>query len=45
VAYDESGLFLLTMHPHLMGHRLRAAMLERLIAYMKGGRASGSVRN
>jgi peptidoglycan-N-acetylglucosamine deacetylase len=36
VAYDEGGLFLLTMHPHLTGHRSRAAMLERLIAYMKG---------
>jgi peptidoglycan/xylan/chitin deacetylase (PgdA/CDA1 family) len=36
VAYEEGGLFLLTMHPHLTGHRSRAAMLERLIAYMKG---------
>ncbi len=36
VAYDEGGLFLLTMHPHLTGHRSRTAMLERLIAYMKG---------
>jgi peptidoglycan/xylan/chitin deacetylase (PgdA/CDA1 family) len=36
VAYEEGGLYLLTMHPHLTGHRSRAAMLERLIAYMKG---------
>lgn len=35
VAYDEGGLYLLTMHPHMMGHRSRAAMLERLIQYMK----------
>ncbi len=31
VAYEEGGLYLLTMHPHMMGHRSRAAMLERLI--------------
>jgi peptidoglycan/xylan/chitin deacetylase (PgdA/CDA1 family) len=36
VAYEEGGLYLLTMHPHLIGHRSRAAMLERLIGYMKG---------
>lgn len=36
VAYDEGGLYILTMHPHFMGHRSRAAMLDRLIAYMKG---------
>lgn len=36
VAYEEGGLFLLTMHPHLMGHRSRAAMLERLVQYIKG---------
>jgi peptidoglycan/xylan/chitin deacetylase (PgdA/CDA1 family) len=35
VAYDEGGLYLLTMHPHMMGHRSRAAMLERLIEYIK----------
>ena len=35
VAYDEGGLFLLTMHPHLIGHRSRMAMLERLVSYMK----------
>jgi peptidoglycan/xylan/chitin deacetylase (PgdA/CDA1 family) len=35
VAYEEGGLYLLTMHPHMMGHRSRAAMLERLIEYIK----------
>lgn len=35
VAYDEGGLYLLTMHPHMIGHRSRAAMLERLIEYIK----------
>jgi peptidoglycan/xylan/chitin deacetylase (PgdA/CDA1 family) len=35
VAYEEGGLFLLTMHPHMIGHRSRAAMLERLIQYIK----------
>jgi len=35
VAYEEGGLYLLTMHPHMTGHRSRAAMLERLIKYMK----------
>ena len=34
VAYEEGGLYLLTMHPHMMGHRSRAAMLEKLIKYM-----------
>ncbi|MFN2445208.1 MAG: polysaccharide deacetylase [Vicinamibacterales bacterium] len=36
VAYDEGGLYLLTMHPHIIGHRSRVAMLDRLIQYMKG---------
>jgi peptidoglycan/xylan/chitin deacetylase (PgdA/CDA1 family) len=35
VAHEENGLYLLTMHPHMIGHRSRAAMLERLIQYMK----------
>jgi peptidoglycan-N-acetylglucosamine deacetylase len=35
VAYDERGLYLLTMHPHVTGHRSRVAMLDRLIAYIK----------
>src|SRR5579864_2263986 len=35
VAYDEGGLFILTMHPHITGHRSRAAGLEKLIVHMK----------
>jgi peptidoglycan-N-acetylglucosamine deacetylase len=35
VAYEEGGLYVLTMHPHIMGHRSRVAILERLIEHMK----------
>lgn len=35
VAYDEGGLFILTMHPHITGHRSRIAGLEKLIVHMK----------
>jgi peptidoglycan/xylan/chitin deacetylase (PgdA/CDA1 family) len=35
VAYDEGGLFILTMHPHITGHRSRVAALEKLIVHMK----------
>jgi peptidoglycan/xylan/chitin deacetylase (PgdA/CDA1 family) len=35
-AYGEGGLFLLTMHPHVIGHRSRIALLDRLVDYMKG---------
>ena len=35
VAYDEGGLYVLTMHPHITGHRSRVAMLDRLIKHMK----------
>jgi peptidoglycan-N-acetylglucosamine deacetylase len=35
VAYDEGGLFILTMHPHITGHRSRIAGLEKLIQHMK----------
>jgi hypothetical protein len=35
VAHDEGGLFVLTMHPHIIGHRSRIVMLDRLIAQMK----------
>jgi len=35
VAYDEGGLFILTMHPHITGHRSRIAGLEKLILHMK----------
>jgi peptidoglycan/xylan/chitin deacetylase (PgdA/CDA1 family) len=36
VAWDERGLYVLTMHPHYMGHRSRVAILDRLITHMKG---------
>jgi peptidoglycan-N-acetylglucosamine deacetylase len=35
VAYEEGGLFILTMHPHITGHRSRVAGLDRLIAHIK----------
>jgi peptidoglycan/xylan/chitin deacetylase (PgdA/CDA1 family) len=35
VAYDERGMFILTMHPHVIGHRARMLMLDRLVTYMK----------
>jgi peptidoglycan-N-acetylglucosamine deacetylase len=35
VAYEERGLYILTMHPHIMGHRSRVALLDRLIEHMK----------
>jgi len=31
----REGLFILTMHPHITGHRSRVAGLEKLITYMK----------
>jgi len=34
-ALQERGLFILTMHPHITGHRSRIAPLEKLITYMK----------
>jgi peptidoglycan/xylan/chitin deacetylase (PgdA/CDA1 family) len=34
-AYEEGGLFLLTMHPHIIGHRSRLPLLDRLIAHMR----------
>lgn len=36
VAYQEGGLFLLTMHPHVIGHRSRIVLLERLVEHIKG---------
>jgi peptidoglycan/xylan/chitin deacetylase (PgdA/CDA1 family) len=34
MAHAEGGMFLLTMHPHVIGHRSRIAMLERLIEHI-----------
>lgn len=39
-AHDEGGLFLLTMHPHVIGYRSRIWILEELIAH---ARATGDV--
>jgi len=34
-AYQERTLFILTMHPHITGHRSRIAQLEKLVTYMQ----------
>ena len=39
-AFAERGVFLLTMHPHVIGHRSRIVLLERLIEHIK---AAGKV--
>ena len=33
-AYAEGGLFQLTMHPHIIGHRSRMAVLEALVEHI-----------
>ncbi len=33
-AYEEGTMFLLTMHPHYIGHRSRITILERLIDHI-----------
>jgi peptidoglycan/xylan/chitin deacetylase (PgdA/CDA1 family) len=35
MAYEEGTMFMLTMHPHVIGHRSRAVHLDRLIQYIK----------
>ena len=34
-AYADGGLFLLTMHPHFIGHRSRIRVLEQLVRYIR----------
>ena len=34
-AYEEGTMFLLTMHPHIVGHRSRIVALEQLIAHIQ----------
>jgi len=34
-AYAENGLFLLTMHPHFIGHRSRIQILEELVRHIR----------
>ncbi|KSV72206.1 hypothetical protein N183_26935 [Sinorhizobium sp. Sb3] len=35
-AYDEGGLFQLTMHPDIIGHRSRLWILRQLVRHMRG---------
>ena len=35
-AYEEGTMFLLTTHPHIIGHRSRIVILEELIAHIQG---------
>lgn len=35
VAYEEGTMFLMTMHPHYIGHRSRIVALEELIKHIK----------
>lgn len=35
-AYDEGGLFQLTMHPDIIGHRSRIWILKELISHIRG---------
>src|SRR5205814_4938546 len=39
-AYAESGLYVLTMHPHHSGHHSRIWILDEIIRHAKIGRAS-----
>ena len=41
-AYEERGMFLLTMHPHVSGHRSRIVALELLLAHIRT-KAAGTV--
>ena len=34
-AWEEEGLFLLTMHPHIIGHRSRIQVLDELIQHIR----------
>lgn len=34
-AYEEGTMFILTLHPHIIGHRSRIVLLERLIRHMR----------
>jgi peptidoglycan/xylan/chitin deacetylase (PgdA/CDA1 family) len=35
VAYDERTMVIITLHPHVTGHRSRLVQIERLVTYMK----------
>ena len=34
-AWEENGLYVLTMHPDVIGHRSRTGILRRLVTHMK----------
>ena len=34
-AYEEGTMYILTMHPQVIGHRYRMKMLDDLVTYMK----------
>ncbi len=34
-AHEEGTMFLLTMHPHIIGHRSRMVILEELIEHIQ----------
>jgi peptidoglycan/xylan/chitin deacetylase (PgdA/CDA1 family) len=34
-AYEEHGLFQVTMHPRISGHRSRVVALEKLLTYIR----------
>ncbi len=34
-AYQDRTMFILTMHPHISGHRSRIVQIEKLVKYMK----------
>jgi len=36
IAYQEGTLFVMTMHPHYIGHRSRIVVLRELIEYIRG---------
>jgi peptidoglycan/xylan/chitin deacetylase (PgdA/CDA1 family) len=38
-AYEDGGIFQLTMHPHIIGYRSRIWLLEELIRYIRGKRS------
>ena len=38
MAYEEGGLFQLTMHPHIIGYRSRIFIVEELIRHAKSRR-------
>lgn len=35
-AHADGGLFQLTLHPHVIGHRSRMAVLTELVEYIAG---------